>query len=178
MKKFIIGVYAVLALFVFVAPAQASTAEDSQSGDSFLLSDILDSVKDALKGGIQMSSAPILAPMPTVQTVEEYVRSAFADAPIMIEIAKCESQFRQYDNKGDVLKNSSGSSATGVFQIIPRWHQKAIDQLDIDVNTLEGNVTLARYIYETQGTKPWEADKASVGCWSQTAAGKNHLASK
>ena len=116
------------------------------------------------------------APMPEVQTVEEYVQEYFADIPVMTAIAKCESQFRHFSKSGNVLQNSSGSSAIGVFQIMSSIHDPVAEKLGLDLNTLQGNVAYARYLYGKQGTKPWEADKASVACWGKTAVAKAHFA--
>ena len=35
--------------------------------------------------------------------------------------------------------------------------------MGLDINTLSGNVTYARYLYQTDGLAPW---LASSGCWS------------
>src|SRR3990167_2446320 len=46
-----------------------------------------------------------IGPMPAAQTVEQYVREYFADAPIMAEVARCESRFKQFDNDGSIQGN-------------------------------------------------------------------------
>ncbi len=95
---------------------------------------------------------PLPAPMPQVQTVKEYVEQYFADEPILAAIASCESQYRQFDKNGDVLKNSAGSSAVGLFQIMSSIHSSfADDKLGLDINTLQGNAAYARYLYDKQG---------------------------
>jgi hypothetical protein len=122
--------------------------------------------------------APLPAPMPAVQTVEEYVRDYFdtTHTPILAEIAKCESQFRQFDKNGDVLKNSSGSSAIGLMQIMSSIHDSTADDLDIDIRTIQGNLAYAQYLYDKyedsygDGTLPW---KASKSCWSKSQAYKD-----
>ncbi len=121
-------------------------------------------------------AAAVIMPMPAAQTVEEYVREYFADIPVMIEVAKCESQFRQFNNKGEVLKNPT-SSAVGVFQIMASIHADFADEkLGLDVYNLQGNAAYARYLYEKQGTKPWEADMKSKNCWGKTEAAKAYKA--
>jgi hypothetical protein len=110
------------------------------------------------------------APMPEVQTVEEYVRDYFADEPLLAEIASCESQFRQFGKDGQVLRNPN-SSAVGVFQIMSSLHSSLADEkLGLDINTLQGNVAYARFLYEREGTRPWNASKA---CWSKSQAYKD-----
>jgi hypothetical protein len=116
--------------------------------------------------------------MPEAQTVEEYVREYFADTPVMIEIAHCESQFRQFDKKGNVLKNGAGSSAIGMFQIMSSIHQPVAEKLGLDLNTIQGNAAYARYLYDKQGTAPWEADLKSKNCWGKTDVAQAHFALK
>lgn len=109
---------------------------------------------------IAATSTPAL--MPATQTVEEYVRAEFADAPVMIDIARCESRFRQLDSSGKVLKNPT-SSAMGVFQVMASLHAgPAMDNLGYNIYTLQGNVAYARYLYEKNGTRDWNASKH---CW-------------
>lgn len=101
----------------------------------------------------------------TLMSTEQYVRNFFKDTPVMIEIAYCESRFRQLDNEGNPIKNHAGSSATGVMQIMASIHEEDAKKLGMDINTLEGNVRFAKHLYEKFGTKPWEADKNSKNCW-------------
>ncbi len=126
----------------------------------------------ALSGTPAQSQQLAYSTMPVAQTVEEYVRDYFADIPVMIEIADCESQFRQYGKNGSVLKNSAGSSAIGMFQIMASIHEPVADKLGLDLNTMQGNAAYARYLYEKSGTKPWEADLKSKNCWGKSKAAK------
>lgn len=127
----------------------------------------------AIVSGGPLSAELATAPFEEAQTVEEYVREYFADAPVMVAIAKCESQFRQYDKDGNILKNPT-SSAIGVFQIMASIHQESADaDLGLDITNVQGNAGYARHLYEKQGTVPWNASKA---CWGKTEAGKAHLA--
>lgn len=130
----------------------------------------------ALSGAQTSAEATAVAQIPVVPNIEEYVRKSFNDAPVMIEIARCESRFNQFDKNGNVLLNHEGSSATGIFQIMASIHSKPAAKMSIDINTIEGNVAYARYLYESQGTKPWEADLKSKRCWGNTQVGKAHLA--
>jgi len=94
------------------------------------------------------------------------------DASAMIPIIKCESHFRHYDKEGAPLRNSSGSSAVGVAQILSSMHpdQKIIDRYnrkydaglsieDLDVNTFEGNIGYALVLFKMNGTRDWECSK-------------------
>ena len=118
-----------------------------------------------------MAPQPMLgttvAVLPEAQTVKEYVEIYFADVPVMIDIARCESQFRQFDKKGNILKNP-GSSAVGVFQIMSSLHKEPGAKMGMDINSVEGNLEYARYLYESSGTKPWNASKH---CWAKSYSG-------
>jgi len=91
------------------------------------------------------------------QTVEETVREYFADIPVMIEIARCESKFRQFADSGNVLRGGVGGQMVGVFQFFDRYHTSPAYDLGFDIETLEGNLEYARYVYEREGTSPWSS---------------------
>jgi len=120
-----------------------------------------------LSGGMSAAQSPQI--MPQVQTVQEYVQEYFANEPVMVAIAGCESQFRQYDANGNVLHNTAGSSAVGLFQIMDSVHSEAAADLGIDIYTTQGNMAYAQYLYQTRGTAPWSASKA---CWGKQAINK------
>ena len=94
--------------------------------------------------------------------VEAKVRTIFADIPVMIKIAKCESNFRQFDSSGNPLYGGTGGMV-GVFQVAAAVHNKASRGLNYDINSLDGNLAYALYLYENEGTVPW---LASAHCWN------------
>lgn len=96
------------------------------------------------------------------QTTEAAVRDYFSDIPVMIEIARCESEFRQFADSGNVLRGGNGGQMVGVFQFFDRYHLKPASDLGFDIETLDGNLAYARHIYETEGTNPWNAAR---DCW-------------
>ena len=93
--------------------------------------------------------------------VEAQVRQDFADVPVMIKIAKCESNFRQFDEFGNPLFGGTGGMV-GVFQEAAAIHGDTASSLGFNIDTLDGNLGYARYLYETQGTTPW---RGSAACW-------------
>jgi hypothetical protein len=93
---------------------------------------------------------------------EKRVREYFADIPVMIEIARCESNFRQYTDAGNVLRGGSSGGMVGVFQFFESIHAVPASSLGFDITTLEGNIGYARHVYETQDTTPWDTAK---DCW-------------
>ncbi len=98
-------------------------------------------------------------------TVEEKVSLYFADIPVMKEIARCESHFRQTTLDGQVFRGEVVPADVGVMQINERYHLETAKKLGLDLHTLEGNMVYARYLYEREGTKPWNA---SAKCWKKS----------
>lgn len=94
------------------------------------------------------------------------VQSYFADIPIMIAIAKCESGPRQFEPNGTPLLGGTGTMV-GVFQLDETIHTAPALALGFDITTLAGNMSYARYLYGVEGTEPWIS---SFGCWSSALA--------
>lgn len=94
--------------------------------------------------------------------VETRVRAYFSYAPIMVEIARCESKFRQYSSSGKPLYGGYGGKMVGVFQVYTDIHASYAASLGMDITTLEGNLAYAKYLYDREGTKPW---LSSFPCW-------------
>ena len=103
-------------------------------------------------------------------TFEQYVREYFKDDPILAEIAMCESSFRHYDSDGAVLAGKVNKSDVGVMQINKYYHLERAERLGLDLNTIEGNMTYAKKLYKSEGTKPWNS---SSKCWRKFAELKN-----
>ena len=107
--------------------------------------------------------------MPAAQTVEEYVRDYFADTPIMIEVARCESHFKQFDKDGSIHRGVVNDKDLGVMQVNEYYHGKTAAKLGLDLYTIQGNVAYAKYLYEKEGTRPW---MSSSPCWSKSRVAK------
>lgn len=101
------------------------------------------------------------------------VRKFVSDRPLMVEISRCESQFRQYEKDGSVLRGRVNNMDVGIFQINEYYHLERSKKLGIDIYSLEGNMAYAKRLYNEQGPTPWSS---SAPCWSKTAAYKNYLA--
>lgn len=100
---------------------------------------------------------------------ESAVREYFADIPIMIQVARCESTFRHTLADGSVLTGKVDGRDTGVMQINTYYHGATAAKLGLDLWDLEDNMAYARYLYEKQGVQPWSA---SAPCWSRTLASR------
>jgi hypothetical protein len=104
----------------------------------------------------------------SVTDTEAAVRTYFSDIPIMASIAYCESTFRHTLADGSVLQGRVDSADTGVMQINKRYHNATAEDLGLNLDDLEDNMAYARYLYENQGTQPWNA---SAPCWGHLAMG-------
>ncbi len=96
------------------------------------------------------------------KTVIAYLREKYADTPILIDIARCESTFAQYDKDGQVIRGKANPSDVGVMQINEKFHAEKAKELGYDLYTIEGNVNYAKYLYQNEGAAPW---KSSSKCW-------------
>ncbi len=96
--------------------------------------------------------------------VEKFLKDYFADIPLMVKIAHCESRFRQYDANGQVLRGKENAYDRGVMQINILYHQETAEEMGLNLNKIDDNVAYARYLYEKQGAKPW---MSSSPCWSK-----------
>lgn len=116
-----------------------------------------------------VASAELSDQKPSSRPVEERVRSYFADAPILAEVARCESGFTHINSKGDVVRGRVNKNDIGVMQINTGYHGEKAEELGYDIMTLEGNMAFARYLYNKYGTDPWSA---SAKCWKKTQVAK------
>jgi hypothetical protein len=109
----------------------------------------------------------------TREEMEAYLKDEYAETPILVDIARCESTFKQFHEDGRVVRGKVDNDDIGVMQINERYHGNTADKLGIDIHTLEGNVAYAKYLYDKFGTQPWSA---SQKCWSKPIG--DHLAIK
>ena len=121
------------------------------------------------------STAPVSTSTPQVvsvtkveselkKTTEDLVREYFADIPIMVQIAKCESRFTQFDKDGSIHRGRINPADVGTFQVNEYYHLKESKKLNMDIYTIEGNLKYARHLYESEGVDPWSA---SSPCWGK-----------
>lgn len=97
-------------------------------------------------------------------TTKEEVKEYFSDLPILAEIAFCESNYRQFGTNGEVLRGIENPQDVGVLQINEIYHLETAQKLGLNLYTLEGNMSYGRYLYEKEGTRPW--NNSSV-CWGK-----------
>ena len=129
----------------------------------------------AILNGSSLSAANATAAftMPQSQTVEAYVRAYFADEPLLADIAGCESHFRQYNTNGTVLRGEVVYEDVGLMQVNETYHKSTADKLGLDLNTMQGNLAYGRYLYDKEGSTPWNSSR---GCWGKSKNNKSATA--
>jgi len=116
------------------------------------------------------SHATAVAILRSARTVEQFARTYFADIPVMSEIARCESKFRQFDENGNLLRGKVNSGDMGLMQINEKYHSDNATKLGLELETIEDNAAYARWLYNREGTDPWIS---SIKCWGKN---KNNAA--
>ena len=117
---------------------------------------------------IERSSETNSVVVPSAQEIEAKVRQVFADAPIMVSVAKCESGLLQFRSDGSLVRSPNGLYI-GVFQIDENIHGQYAMSLGLDITTVDGNLAYARHLYDQKGSQPWPA------CSAKFAPIKNDL---
>ncbi len=103
-------------------------------------------------------------PEPTVpELIELKSREYGIDSRLALAIARCESQFRQYDKTGAVLRGKANWRDVGIFQINEQYHLEKSRELDFDIYTTAGNIEYAAWLMSASGRAPWVWSRK---CWS------------
>ncbi len=96
--------------------------------------------------------------------MQSYLQQEYFDTPILIEVARGESEYRQFDSNGKVIRGRAVPDDIGVMQINEYFHGETAKKMGYDIYTTEGNVAYAKYLYGKYGLKPWSA---SAPCWNK-----------
>lgn len=103
----------------------------------------------------------------TSADIRKITKEFYKDTPILVEIARCESEYRQFGANGEPLRGRVNSADVGVMQINERYHSVRSKELGMDIHTLEGNLEYGAHLFKEQGSRPWNASKP---CWGKQAA--------
>lgn len=95
----------------------------------------------------------------TPERVQQEILKVFPDAPIMVQVAKCESGF-----KPEAHNPTNNSHDKGIFQISTKYHGAKLEALGLDPYDVRDNLAYARMLYDQSGLKPWDWSKP---CWSK-----------
>lgn len=113
----------------------------------------------------EASSTADLSSFTNSEAIQKYVEREFADTPILVDIARCESTFKQFDTNGNVIRGRVNKLDVGVMQINEKYHGDNAIKLGMNIYTLEGNVAYGKYLYSKYGAQPWIS---SSPCWAKT----------
>jgi hypothetical protein len=125
-----------------------------------------------LSGPVALTAASEFELSRNPESLSGYVREYFKDDPIMAEIAYCESRFRHLTKDGEIFRGKVNKSDIGVMQINTYYHRDAAEKLDIDLYSLNGNLEYAQYLYEKEGTVPWNSSKP---CWGKGGSANTYV---
>lgn len=95
----------------------------------------------------------------TEERIIEEINNVFPDAPIMVEVAKCESSLRP-----DAYNGTNNSHDKGLFQISTKYHGAKVKELGLDMYDVKDNLAFARILYDEKGLGPWIWSKP---CWNK-----------
>ncbi|MBU3668571.1 MAG: lytic transglycosylase domain-containing protein [Candidatus Taylorbacteria bacterium] len=101
--------------------------------------------------------------------IESFTREYFKDIPLMAEIAKCESRYRQFNRDGSTFRGVVNNKDVGVMQINEFYHLERAKKLNINIYTVEGNLEYGKLLYSEKGSQPW---KSSAPCWMKSDVAK------
>jgi hypothetical protein len=82
-----------------------------------------------------MIASTTTSPLTDNSDIRSYVRTAYADEPLLVDIARCESAFRQYGTDGQVLRGKVHNADVGVMQINEKYRGPQADKLGYDIYT-------------------------------------------
>ena len=148
---------------VMQTSTQASLAATSSSNISI--------VKIADAASVDVTDAVVAKPKKLDRNaeIESKVRLYFADTPIMAEVIKCESRFRQFNADGTAFRGLVNNQDVGIAQVNEYYHAKRAKKLGYDIYTVEGNLAYAKLLYQEEGTDPWIS---SAPCWKKSDVAK------
>lgn len=93
-------------------------------------------------------------PMST-STIRLILEREFVEDPRLVDVARCESRFRQWDSQGNPLRGEINPKDVGVMQINEKYWLAESIKLGHDIYTLEGNIEMAKHILKVQGINAW-----------------------
>jgi len=93
-----------------------------------------------------------------------YVANYYSQTPILADIASCESHDQQFNADGTVMRGAVVYQDVGIMQINETYHGAEAKALGYDIYTLDGNLAFADWLYNKEGTAPWDS---SSSCWDK-----------
>lgn len=105
--------------------------------------------------------------VPVAPTIAELIDQAATAAGVATTTARavawCESNYRQLDDNGNILRGPDGHDI-GVMQLRETVHAADAKAVGIDIYSLDGNLRYGMLLMAEHGTAPWYSSK---GCWQK-----------
>ena len=122
----------------------------------------------------QSTESGAMSPLPLVNqpvderefsttTIRSKVEQTFGTSSPMVRVAFCESGYRQYKD-GEVLRGVVNPKDVGLLQINEYYHLETSKRLGLNIHTIDGNLAYAKYLFDKNGTRDWNASKP---CWNK-----------
>lgn len=93
---------------------------------------------------------------------------------LALAISRCESEYRQFNKDGSVLRGRENPQDVGLFQINERYHLEDSKKFGYDIYSAQGNVEYAMHIIKRDGIRHWTYSKP---CWGNKVS-SHHVAMK
>lgn len=105
-----------------------------------------------------------LAAYMSTTTVKSHIEAVFGANSPMVQVAQCESGLTQFDAPNHVLRGRITPADIGLFQVNAEYHADQAKKLGINLYSLDGNIQYAKYLYNKNGLRDWNASKS---CWKK-----------
>lgn len=99
-------------------------------------------------------------------SIKQTIIAFFPNAPIMVQVAKCESELRHRTKSGALLPNQGGGSARGTFQVLMRIHAPEMRKMGLNPDNDRDYMVYVKHLYDTFGLTPWQPSRH---CWGANA---------
>jgi len=95
----------------------------------------------------------------SMDEVKQAILNVFPDAPIMVQVAKCESGLNPLADR--INYDGRTGIDVGLLQI-NQVHLRRLNELGLDRKNIHDNLEYSRMLYDEQGLGPWYM---SEHCW-------------
>ncbi|MCX6703497.1 MAG: hypothetical protein NTV02_02300 [Candidatus Zambryskibacteria bacterium] len=118
---------------------------------------LLNSTTTTTKPIVTIEKKPCIEDDPQHGPDKEKAIKALKDYPVLFALACRESRFNQMDPKNPtkVLRGKENPDDTGIMQINRHIHKDLIKEKGVDIDTFEGNIAFAKFLYDDKGIDHW-----------------------
>lgn len=131
---------------------------------------LLNQNRNEVKENVVKGSVEVIKPLKLIDqtdtlnlysttTIKALVQETFGSTSIMVHVASCESRYKQFNKDGTVHRGVQNNKDVGAMQINEYYHLATSKKLGYDIHTIKGNLLYAKYLYDREGTTPWNWSK-------------------